>query len=423
MITRIHPPSAKPLRDAIRAPLLVPVYSRSNTLSLSSHSMENLNLAGHYSDAEAIYRASQEELYWMMELSAQIPWTSDADGRILRFGHKWAELTGLANEQAADDSWAESLHQEDRSRVAAAWSVALDSGKPFDIEHRTRTAAGSYCWMRSRASPRHDKAGQIVKWYGTTEDISARKRTEDALRQSQKLAAVAQLASSISHEINNPLEAVTNLLYLAQNPEADLDEVRRLVASAQEHLALVAHTTTQTLRFYKKATNRQEITCDELLKSCLLILNVRLANRGIRVETRCRAARSFVCFDNEIRQVLANLVINSIDASLPCGGRLLIRSREGTNWRRNRKGIILTVADNGSGMSDEIRKQIYEPFFTTKEITGTGLGLWVSCEIVTRHEGVLRVRSSECAGRTGTVFTIFLPFDSTPPPLPTGANI
>jgi signal transduction histidine kinase len=119
-----------------------------------------------------------------------------------------------------------------------------------------------------------------------------------------------------------------------------------------------------------------------------------------------------VCLDGEIRQVLNNLVGNAIDAMAASGGRLLLRSREGTNWTSGAKGVVFTVADTGSGMRPETVARMFEPFFTTKGLSGTGLGLWVSHDIVQRHHGKLRVKSTSKQGQSGTVFTLFLPFDS-----------
>jgi signal transduction histidine kinase len=124
-----------------------------------------------------------------------------------------------------------------------------------------------------------------------------------------------------------------------------------------------------------------------------------------------RAGRSINCFDGEIRQVLSNLVGNAIDAMQPGGGQLLLRSRESTDWRNGAKGLTLTVADTGIGMTPAVMERIFEPFFTTKGSNGTGLGLWVSEDIVKRHRGILHVRSRQRDGLGGTVFALFLPFD------------
>jgi signal transduction histidine kinase len=239
-------------------------------------------------------------------------------------------------------------------------------------------------------------------------DITELKRAEAALLQSEKLAAVGRLAASIAHEINNPLEAVTNLIYLARK-DAGSDEVRDYLEMAERELRRVAVITNQTLRFHKQATRPRLVSCEELVESVLSIYHGRVTNAQVRIEQRSRGDAAVTCFDGEIRQVLNNLVGNAIDAMPPQGGRLLLRSRRGTEWSTGRRGIVLTVADSGGGMSGTVIKRAFEPFFTTKGESGTGLGLWVSQEIIARHEGRLRVRSSQREGRKGTVFTVFLP--------------
>jgi signal transduction histidine kinase len=229
--------------------------------------------------------------------------------------------------------------------------------------------------------------------------------------QTEKLAAVGRLASSIAHEINNPLESVTNLLYLARETALN-PETREYLAIADRELRRVSVIANQTLRFHKQSSRPQWITCEELIESTISVYQGRLVNSNVQVDKRKRAANPVLCFEGEIRQVLSNLIINAIDAMHPRGGRLMMRSREGTDWKTGRKGLILTVADTGSGMSPDTAAKIFEPFFTTKEIGGTGLGLWVSDEIVQRHGGTLAVRSSQRQGRSGAVFTLFLPFEA-----------
>jgi PAS domain S-box-containing protein len=356
-------------------------------------------------------KESEEELRWTIDLSTQVPWTADVEGRILDFSDGWLRLTGLTREYALGDGWANAPHRDDLPRMRAAWRHALSTGEPYSVEHRIKTASGAYRWMRSNAFPRRNDAGEIVKWYGTTEDIEDRKRAEHALLQSEKLAAVGRLASSIAHEINNPLEAVTNLLYLAQNNES-LPKVREYLETADIELRRVAVITNQALRFHRQSTYPQPVRCEDLFDSALLIYRGRLQNANIAIQTRHRAAAQIRCFDGEIRQVLSNLIGNAIDALHPGVGRLFFRSRHGLDWKTGRRGVVLTVADTGSGMDKQTMGNIFDAFFTTKEIGGTGLGLWISKDIVERHHGVLRVRSSQQRGQSGTVFTLFLPFDA-----------
>ena len=242
-------------------------------------------------------------------------------------------------------------------------------------------------------------------------NITEEKRTSAVLLQNEKLAAVGRLAASIAHEINNPLESVTNLLYLARGSDR-MEDVQEYLDTAERELRRVSAISNQTLRFHKQSTAPRAVTCGDLFENVLSIHQGRLLNSRIVVEKRKRADRSVECFDGEIRQVLSNLVGNAIDAMHPEGGRLLVRSREACNWRTGQKGLALTVADTGTGMPPQVLRKIFEAFYTTKGIGGTGLGLWVSREIVDRHRGTLLVRSSQSEVRGGSVFVLFLPFEA-----------
>ena len=242
-------------------------------------------------------------------------------------------------------------------------------------------------------------------------DITASKQAAVALIQTEKLAAVGRLASSIAHEMNNPLESVTNLLYLARHEE-NVQQIRAYLDTADRELSRVSAITSQTLRFHKQASAAREVMCTDLFQTVLTIYQGRLANSRIEVLKRKRAGRPIECFDGEIRQVLNTLVGNAIDAIPPSGGKLYVRSREEFNWRTGERGVALTVADTGTGMAPQVLARIFDAFYTTKGIAGTGLGLWISKEIVDRHHGTLLVRSSEGPKHRGTVFIIQLPFNA-----------
>jgi signal transduction histidine kinase len=242
-------------------------------------------------------------------------------------------------------------------------------------------------------------------------DITDSKRAQKALIQNEKLAAVGRLAASIAHEINNPLGAVTNLLYLAR-VDSTSTEVRDLLDRADIELRRISAITNQTLSFSKQPSNLKPVSSAELIDGVIDIYHSRLLNGRVRVEKRIRTDQPIMCFEGEIRQVLSNLISNAIESMQGPFGLLLLRSRWATNWSNGRKGLSITVADTGTGIHPDIRKKIFEPFFTTKGHSGTGLGLSVSLEIVTRHGGSLRVRSRQAADCSGTVFTLFLPSDA-----------
>jgi PAS domain S-box-containing protein len=256
---------------------------------------------------------------------------------------------------------------------------------------------------------------EAVRWVGAiVVEATERKRAEDALRKTEKLAAAGRLAASIAHEINNPLEAVTNLLYLLRH-QSSLDEQAISYADlAQHEISRVAEMTQQTLRFYRQSTLPVVANVAELLDSVVSLNKGRLHGLQIEVSREIGPNVELYCFSGEMRQLFTNLIGNAIDA-MAHGGHLWLSVRRSHSWVDGTPGIRLFVADNGCGMTKATRLRIFEPFFTTKETTGTGLGLWVSSEIIAKHKGTVRVASRPAeAGNgkhSGTVFMLFFPED------------
>jgi two-component system sporulation sensor kinase C len=270
---------------------------------------------------------------------------------------------------------------------------------------------GSAFWNELSLSPIWNAEGEVTHFVSIQSDVSSRIAFEEALRESEKLATAGRLAASIAHEINNPLEAVTNLIYIARGRTSD-PEVESYLDMADEELRRVAHITAQSLRFYRQSTKPLAVRPVELISSVLDLYESKFVQRSITLVREDSMCESIVCMDSEIRQVISNLVRNAIDAMSATGGRLLVRTREATEWRSGVKGVVITVADTGTGMSPETLAKIYKAFFSTKGIAGTGLGLWVSTEIVERHHGRLLVRSRTQPGSSGTVFELFLPYQT-----------
>ena len=261
-------------------------------------------------------------------------------------------------------------------------------------------------------------AGQVTRWAGMVLiDITQRLRTEQALRETEKLAVTGRLSASIAHEINNPLEAVTNLLYLLRHHGSLNPEATEWAEAAQHEVARVSDITQQTLRFYRQSSRPSRVNLTELIDSVLTLHQGRIATLQVFIDRRYREPGELFCFTGELRQLFANLIGNALDAMQPDGGRLILCVRKSRSWEgESQAGVRVTVADTGCGMSPSVRKRIFEPFYTTKEATGTGLGLWVSSEIMTKHNVVLRIRSRERAQRGvvgeashGSVFMLFFP--------------
>ena len=286
--------------------------------------------------------------------------------------------------------------------------AAANAGERFRTELPRIRTDGDTVLFDFSVAPVPDANGRLCFLVSELRDITEAKRTQSALVKSEKLAAVGRLASSIAHEINNPLESVMNLIYLARN--AEHEDAKRFLDLADQEIRRVSMIANQTLRFHKQASAPQAASAADLFATVMGIYEGRLRNAHVRVEKRFGAEQPVVCFQGDVRQVLNNLVANALEA-MPFGGRLLIRSRVGHDWKTGRPGLVLTIADNGAGISPAARRHIFEPFFTTKGTAGNGLGLWVSQEIVDRHKGRMRVRSTQRPGRNGTTFTLFLPFD------------
>ena len=259
--------------------------------------------------------------------------------------------------------------------------------------------------------PVFDADGTVLYMVPEARDISDLKRAESALIQSEKLAAVGRLAASIAHEINNPLEAVTNLLYLARHGQS-VESVQSFVEAAERELRRVAIITNQTLRFHKQSTNPERVHPAELIETVLSVHERRLKSGNITAELRHDPSKPILCFAGDVRQVLNNLISNSIDAMDGSGGRLLVRTHVSRNWETQQQGFVFTVADTGSGIPADKLSHIFDPFFTTKGSSGNGLGLWISKEIASRQRGSLQARSSTREGASWTVFRFFLPAET-----------
>ncbi len=241
-------------------------------------------------------------------------------------------------------------------------------------------------------------------------DVTERNRAEQSLLQAEKLAAVGRLAASIAHEINNPLEAVTNLLYLVEHTDEKAQRLQFLDA-AQQELRRVARITTQTLRFHRQSTKKAPVALADVMESVVTLLGGQLRNAGLRVERQYRTPGEIVGYDGDLRQVFVNLLDNAIDASHD-GGQIVLRIRESSDHLTGAPGIRALVGDTGTGMPKLVLDRIFEPFFTTKETTGTGLGLWVSKDILDKHDAKIRVRTSTSEENHGTIFSIFFPHEA-----------
>jgi PAS domain S-box-containing protein len=339
----------------------------------------------------------------------------DRNCRFVRVNQIFADLTGVTISRHLGRTLPDLLPQAVAGQMEHAVQRVFASEEPvrnLELNGETGKLRRPWTWLISAYPVRTTPSS--VRWVGIIAlDASERKRSEEALRRSEKLAVTGRLAASIAHEINNPLEAVTNLLFLLRNFSGLPEAAEQYVEMADFEVRRIAEITQQTLRFYRQPTQPGRTTLGDLLDSVLSLSQGRLNALDIHVERNYETEMTLFCFAGEIRQVFANLVGNAIDA-IGTGGKLVVKARRSCNWKNPAQtGLRFAIADTGCGMEPEAREHIFEAFFTTKEGTGTGLGLWVSHEIILKHHGLIHVRSrtSLHGQSSGTVFSIFIPDD------------
>jgi signal transduction histidine kinase len=260
-------------------------------------------------------------------------------------------------------------------------------------------------WLVGRGKLYRDENGVPQGMLGVVVDVTQRHLAEEALRRSEKLAATGRLAATISHEINNPLEAITNLLYLSLGESELPERVRGYLSDADDELKRVAGIVRQSLGFYRDSTSLRSTNLSELVRSVLHLYRKRFEGKRVRLMTEYDMSLCAAVMEGEIRQIVTNFVTNALDAT-EAGG--IIHTRV---WEEQGNAQI-QIEDNGSGMAEETRLRLFEPFFTTKQNVGTGLGLWISKEIAEKHGATISVETSTDVEHHGTKFTLSIPLQA-----------
>lgn len=283
----------------------------------------------------------------------------------------------------------------------AQWSQFRQTGRigPYEKEYFCKD--GSRRWILVAGRDLGD--GTLAEY---AIDITDRKLAEAALLRNEKLATLGRLAASIAHEINNPLEATTNLLYLARTTESLPEQARQYLTVAEGELNRVAHITRQSLGFYRETSQPKEISLPDLLEASIDLLHGKIVNKDARIVRQWEGDLRVRAVPGELRQVFSNLLTNSLDAIAP-GGSITIRARLDSGNPAPMARI--SIADSGCGIDAAKRNRVFDPFFSTKGDLGNGLGLWVTAQIVEKHHGWIRLRSRTDPPRKGTTVTVALP--------------
>ena len=334
-----------------------------------------------------------------------------ASCEFLQFDESLKQLFAIPADQPVKTlaDFLQHVYPDDTAAVQQAMDHCCDTGA-IDLEFRLLIPDGSISWLSARARVQRYANGKPAHLTGACTNITARKKAEEALRRTEKLAATGRLAATVAHEINNPLAAVTNLLYLAIKDPSLSDHSRQRLALAERELDRIAYFAKQTLGLYRDSSPPAWHDASQLISDVLQTYGFRVQNRDAVLQLEVgEDARAFVVA-GEFRQVLSNLLINAIDALPSAGGRIRIRAAAAHDYSHpHRRGMRLTVADNGSGIAPEHVTKIFEPFYTTKLDVGTGLGLWFSKNVAEKYKGKLRVRSRTSGSSQGTTFSVFWP--------------
>lgn len=345
------------------------------------------------------------EMAAIVEYSADAIYSVGMDDTITSWNRAAERLYGYTAEEATGLPVARLGPPERRDEQERNREIINRGGHVPSYRTERMHKDGSRRPVQLSVSSLRNARGEIVGASVIARDISAEKQSEEAVRRSEKLATAGRLAASIAHEINNPLEALANLLYLARHDPGHAGDYLTMAEQEVGHVAKLAQ---QTLGFVRDISSPGSMDPVAIMDEILQLYSRQLDGKHIQVTRRYCGSCRISGYSGELRQLLANLLVNAVDA-MADGGSLQVRVAAGHDWSSSSEGVRITVADNGSGIPRNHLRQIFEPFYTTKKDTGTGLGLWVSRGIVQKHGGSIRVRSRADGRATGTVFLIFLP--------------
>jgi signal transduction histidine kinase len=302
------------------------------------------------------------------------------------------------------------VHPQDRKKVRKVFQLLQSSrgNDNFTLEFRTIPISGGVRWISTTGRIQRDAGGWPVRLVGADIDVTERREAEQALRRVEKLSALDRLAASIAHNINNPLEAATNLLYLVDQ-SSELKDAKQYWVMAQEELSRITHYSNRILRFRRRPAPLKPQKVSAIVGEILPILESR--HHNVEVIRDFQEGRFPNGSRDDLHQLFTVLLENAFDA-VATGGRVRVKVVERTQANTGEPGVQVIVADTGNGMSAEVRAHLFEPFFSTKDWTGVGLALWIASAIVEQHHGRIKIRSRQAHAHHGTVVSAFLPFRS-----------
>ncbi len=319
---------------------------------------------------DSALQESEQQFRSLADSIPQMAWMGDADGNLFWYNQRWYEYTGATPEQMAGWGWQTVHDPEKLADVLAKWSGALSEGNPFEMIFPLRRADGLFRQFLTRALPLRDARGNVVRWFGTNTDITEQLRSEEALRQTEKLAATGRLAASIAHEINNPLEAVINLVYLARRQPFNVEKYLQL---ADHELDRIAQITKNTLGFYRDSASPSRVNISEVLEEVLALFARKLQFKRISLTCDYGQAIEIFGYPGEIRQIFANLIANAIEALPEDGIFLEFGRRQSRPWLETGSAAYAShFWITAPGFLPRIAKEFSSPFTPRRKMSEPG---------------------------------------------------
>jgi PAS domain S-box-containing protein len=359
--------------------------------------------------AEVALRQSEEFARSIVESSVDCIKVLDCDGRLVYISPPGLRVLGITDvDSVLNQRWVDFWDPADQERVAAAVTAAKMGG--IARFEGCLFAADATTWWDVTVAPMRSEDGSVDRLLVISRESTEMKLAQAALMQSEKLAAAGRLAATVAHEINNPLEAVTNFIYLAKTSEGLPEDVHSYLEVADQELARVGHIAQQTLGFYRDSSSPRTFNVRGLIQEVVSLYERKLHYKKIVLDQQLDRDVSILARKGDLKQVLSNLLTNAIDAAED-DDRIILRMHRSRHWRSGEAGVRIVVADSGIGMSVETKAKAFSAFFTTKADIGTGIGLWVTKNILERWGGAIQCRSSQGVV-SGTVMSIFLPLEA-----------
>lgn len=365
---------------------------------------------GTFTDVDDQKRAEEAilRLATIVETSEDAIFSKDLDGHIKSWNRGAEKMYGYLAHEMIGQHFSILSAPERRNEVEEILASIRNGQSIEHLESARVRKDGTLIEVSLSFSPIRDARGVITGASVIARDVTERNRAAEALRKTEKLAATGRLAGTIAHEINNPLEAVTHLVYLLERHPSLNDEARQYARIAMEEVDRIGRIAKQALGFYREASAPVQVNIAELVESVVQLYRAAAQNKNVSLESQSETSATVPAFPGEMRQIFSNLIVNAVDA-VPRGGTVKVRVKHARDWKSRALGIRVLVADNGPGIPDALRSRVFEPFFTTKGEKGTGVGLWVSEGVVHKHGGSIRVKSATRATH-GTTFAVFLPY-------------